>query len=484
MEMRRSAWTEGAESPINDSNESPVVDEFLLSLLQNPKNRGSLVKLEANLDNFVRDGLLQRLEVPPKNAFQRKIVHKVAVRYNLENKLVAPASNSGVDEARALILIKTEATAIPKTRLSDIDMSLQKQSRDTDKLDSAMKTMSIRRRESDHAHGKGSNVHKKNQNSGTIRTITEEEYAKARARIFQNSDSGRDSSVESDGKQPVARPRQPLGPVDGSRGFTRRAVADGVQPPSSSSVGVSQRVESPGPIGRGECAVPKQSAAERNSLRSDSLPQSDAQVDSPTSNRKPRQQWENDIYDPDFDRSYHRWVTPTPPFVPVGHDPFTGMSRRGIVGPEEWMWVNPRIPSSANHGVVDGVSDMAGMNQTYPVKGGHVDMSSTGDQQADFGQKASVPTMSGYDLLGPQDAYLGQARVASNDGDRGLEGTTYSTQPQEQYRPQAPSTAGARVPVADYNSAADFPPLAGPVAPSTREAANASGFSWEVTRVD
>uniref|UniRef100_A0A7S3EN56 R3H domain-containing protein n=2 Tax=Rhodosorus marinus TaxID=101924 RepID=A0A7S3EN56_9RHOD len=178
MEMRRSAWTEGAESSVNDSNESPIVDDFLLSLLQNPKNRGSLVKLEANLDNFVRDASLQRLEVPPKKAFQRKIVHKVAVRYNLENKLVAPASNSGVDEPRALILIKTEATAIPKTRLSDIDVSLQKQARDTDKLDSAMKTMSIRRRESDHAHGKGSNVHKKNQNSGTIRTITEEEYAK------------------------------------------------------------------------------------------------------------------------------------------------------------------------------------------------------------------------------------------------------------------------------------------------------------------
>uniref|UniRef100_A0A7S0BK58 R3H domain-containing protein n=1 Tax=Rhodosorus marinus TaxID=101924 RepID=A0A7S0BK58_9RHOD len=473
MEMRKSAWTEGAESPTEDSNESPVVDDFLLSLLQNPKNRGNLVKLEANLDNFVRDASLQRLEVPPKKAFQRKIVHKVAVRYNLENKLVAPASNSGVDEARALILIKTEATAIPKTRLSDIDVSLQKQSRDTDKLDSAMKTMSIRRRESDQAHGKGCNLHKKNQNSGTIRSITEEEYAKARARIFQNSDSGRDSSVESDGKQPVARPRQPLGPVDGSKGFTRRAVADGVQPPPSSTVGVSPCVASPVPIERGEFAVPKPSAAERNSLRSDWLPQSDGQLDSLTSNRTPRQQWENDFYDPDFDRSYHRWVTPTPPFVPIGHDPFTGMSRRGIVGPEEWMWVNPRIPSSANHGVVDGASDMAGMNHTYPVKGtsGNVDMSSTRDQRADFGEKGPVPVVSGYDLLGPPDAYLGQARVVS-------------TQPQDQYRPQASSTAGARVPVADYNSAADFPPLAGPVAPSTREAASSSGFSWEVTRVD
>lgn len=144
---------------------------------------------------------------------------------------------------------------------------------------------------------------------------------RARARIFQGSDSGRDSSVESDGKQPVARPRQPLGPVDGSRGFTRRAVADGVQPPSSSSSGVSQRVASPGPIERGVYPVPNQSPVERNSLRPDAIPQSEAQVDPLTSNRKPRQQWDSDMYDPDFDRSYHRWVTP--PFVPVGPDQFT-----------------------------------------------------------------------------------------------------------------------------------------------------------------
>lgn len=169
--MENGCWNESVAN-----GDEPVVDEWLLTVLQNPRNREALRKLEQCLDKFVADTALQYLEVPPKNAFGRKIVYSVAARYNLENRL-GTASES--EDNRSLLLIKTDTSAIPKTRLSDYDSNPQKPQTDAnEKQDSSRKPLFLRKREPDSNGPIGQSVRRSNSSVGTIRGVTDEEYAR------------------------------------------------------------------------------------------------------------------------------------------------------------------------------------------------------------------------------------------------------------------------------------------------------------------
>lgn len=103
------------------------MDPFLLSAIHNPRDRITVLKLDQDLEKFVKDsrlvlltvlegccGLVQvwcthyaycrqvRLELPPMSSYQRLIVHRVAQYFRLDHTAV------DLDrERRGIILHKT-----------------------------------------------------------------------------------------------------------------------------------------------------------------------------------------------------------------------------------------------------------------------------------------------------------------------------------------------------------------------------------------
>eukprot|EP00871_Galdieria_phlegrea_P000907 jgi/Galph1/1817/GphlegSOOS_G495.1 len=267
-------------------NTSVTFDPFLLSVLQNTKNRETLKKLEETLNQFVKNESLQRLEFPPKTAFQRRIIHRVASRYQLDNILLAADNNSKSDK-RGLVLIKTKNTQIPKLLLSELsgleEKSVQQHTQPAKQaVQPPMETNSnvgskplfLKRNARDNTHR---NFHRTWSSGGlesgggtVIRGVTEEEYQKARARIFSgNGTNSKLGSSTSEGENELKKEER-LETCDWKISCSEDTVERTVQenPPGVSS--------SP-----------------------------DALVDREL-------ETENDVNDPDFDRSYSRWGATMP----------------------------------------------------------------------------------------------------------------------------------------------------------------------------
>mmetsp|Transcript_473 Transcript_473/g.1629 ORF Transcript_473/g.1629 Transcript_473/m.1629 type:complete len:501 (-) Transcript_473:72-1574(-) len=497
--MGGSAWgdpiiTEGTEQAYQE----PVIDDWLVGVLQNPRNREVLRKLEMCLDNFVSNSSLERMDVPPKSAFQRKIVHHVAARYNLDNRLVASGAQSGGDETRALVLIKTSSTSVPRVRLSDIDpATLRDRVASKAQDDASKRPKCIRRRESDAASSVGNNIRKKNSALGTIRGVTEEEYAKARARIFQSSDSGGDESSEAGADEelrpaPVNKPHQPLPPVEGSRGFARRIrqMDLGIQPTSSSksvsdAAGDSSGAEPEKPTPPHPTLFSNTWETVQSSARDRDMQRMEAAAGA----SKPRATWRDDMYDPDFDRSYQRWIDPLQYLSIQDREPsrYVSMSQQqelmysssgaflpsGMMGPSPfgggWM---PEQHSSVPHQLEE-----TAQGQRMYYQGEEQDMQGFVSQRDNFpvGQEAlsrvsvnaAVPKQNSravnyhsYGSREPLDQAAHQPHLVDHN--------------------QRKQTKGVRsLDSAEYGNISEFPPLGRSSAPSRPEAKTGAGFAWE-----
>ncbi|KAI8638956.1 single-stranded nucleic acid binding R3H [Parasitella parasitica] len=67
----------------------PVVptepDEFIIDLLRKPQERLFLLKLELELEAFIKDEQKLRLDLPSMNSYQRLMVHRLAPYYKLNH---------------------------------------------------------------------------------------------------------------------------------------------------------------------------------------------------------------------------------------------------------------------------------------------------------------------------------------------------------------------------------------------------------------
>ncbi|XAR53494.1 hypothetical protein NMG60_11022071 [Bertholletia excelsa] len=256
------------------------VDQFLREALQNPRERVSVLRIEQDVEKFVRDPTQQQMEFQQlPTSYLRLAAHRVAQHYSLQSMVLI--DNSLPDGSGSKIIVhKTSECRLPLIRLADIPVNLP-----TD--DSGVTKVVIKQRPrkwSPTASGSNSHVVKTN-NSKSVEE-RKEEYNKARARIFNTSSFNSGNGVRL-GNDPrthdnflpnslgVTKMEEQSGP-GGSNISSNRIVTDSS---ASSSKIVRNRTENE-PVGRSK--INNRVAIFR-----------DREVD-----RK----------DPDYDRSYDRYL--------------------------------------------------------------------------------------------------------------------------------------------------------------------------------
>ncbi|KAI7853584.1 single-stranded nucleic acid binding R3H [Circinella umbellata] len=86
----------------NEANNT--LDTFILDLLKKPAERIFLLKLEKDLEQFINNHQMYRLDLPQMNSYQRLMVHKVAPYFNL--------SHFGEPIRKSVFLCKNPHTAM------------------------------------------------------------------------------------------------------------------------------------------------------------------------------------------------------------------------------------------------------------------------------------------------------------------------------------------------------------------------------------
>lgn len=171
-----------------------TVDPFLVEALQNPRHRLTILRMELDIQKFLQNPDLEQFEFPQfPTSYLRLAAHRVAQHYGLLTMV-----DNVVDGQGTRILVKKKVdTKYPAVCLSDVP---PKQS-ESDKLDQIK--IVLRPRPSRDSIGRSGEFGVKHS---AVRTVEErkEEYDRARARIFNgpNYSESEDSLVHSasDGK--------------------------------------------------------------------------------------------------------------------------------------------------------------------------------------------------------------------------------------------------------------------------------------------
>lgn len=183
------AVTAVANAPVDDvavkSSPQPAqagpndgIDELLLRALQNPRDRSLMLRLDAELERFMNDKTASRLEFPPMSSYQRLIVHRVADYFRLQHLAIDKEPGK-----RGVVLMKDPHSRIPAKRFAEL-VARQQQ---------APKKVKILMRKGERQQAqetpKPTNAERDADAEDEAKMLEkrEEEYAKARARIFEES---------------------------------------------------------------------------------------------------------------------------------------------------------------------------------------------------------------------------------------------------------------------------------------------------------
>lgn len=239
------------------STSQQQVDTFLREAV-NSRNRITVLRLEQEIEKFARNPNLQDLLLKAMHSsYERLAAHRIAQHYGLQSMVVS----ASFPKVSRILLVKTSESRLPSVRLADIPL----EGASTDKSASVPKEkFAIKQRDNRALNADGSNG---SADSGRIPPKTmeerEEEYDKARARIFNSGDAA--------------------SPVLGE-------------------IGVSEVAESLKVL---ESAL---------SSRSLSSPTGEGKSQSSSSNRVAIfRDREKDMKDPDYDRSFKRYPQPLDP---------------------------------------------------------------------------------------------------------------------------------------------------------------------------
>ncbi|XP_027936557.1 R3H domain-containing protein 2-like isoform X1 [Vigna unguiculata] len=160
------------------------VDQFLREAIQNPRERLSILRMEQDVENFIRDPTQQQLEFKQlPTSYLRLAAHRVAQHYSLQSMVLL--DNSLPDGSGSRIIVrKTSECRLPVIRLADIPVKLSSEN-------SAVMKVAIKQRPQ-----KGtqilSNANSNSMKNSNSKSVEErkEEYNRARARIFSSSNNG------------------------------------------------------------------------------------------------------------------------------------------------------------------------------------------------------------------------------------------------------------------------------------------------------
>ncbi|KAE9589852.1 hypothetical protein Lal_00021649 [Lupinus albus] len=288
------------------------VDQFLREAIQNPRERVSVLRIEQDVEKFIRNPNQQQLEFEQlPTSYLRLAAHRVAQHYSLQSMVLL--DNSLPDGSGSRIIVrKTAECKLPVIRLADIPVKLSSEN-------NAVMKVAIKQRPQKQTHIL-SNSNSNSGNSSNSKSVEErkEEYNRARARIFSLSNNG--GTV---GGKPESGSRQKDNSLRGSLGVPR--VED--KPVSVSNVSSSRGlIDCSTNISRG--AVESSTSTSRGAIDS-STNTSRGLVESSPNTTRARNRTEKetagsryrqsnqvaifrdrdvDRKDPDYDRSYDRYM--------------------------------------------------------------------------------------------------------------------------------------------------------------------------------
>ncbi|KAK3015036.1 hypothetical protein RJ639_005561 [Escallonia herrerae] len=172
------------------------VDQFLREALQNPRERLSVLRMEQDVEKFIRDPTQQQMEFQQlPTSYLRLAAHRVAQHYSLQSMVLLDSSLTDGSTSR-IIVRKTSECRLPLIRLANIPVSLPAEGTSVTKV--AIKQRPQKRSQ---ANSSGSSHSLKNNNLKSVEE-RKEEYNRARARIF-NSSTGSGGA----GVKPESEPR-------------------------------------------------------------------------------------------------------------------------------------------------------------------------------------------------------------------------------------------------------------------------------------
>ncbi|PKA62381.1 hypothetical protein AXF42_Ash009266 [Apostasia shenzhenica] len=170
------------------------VDQFLREALEKPRERLSILRMEQDIIKFICDPNEQQLEFQDlPTSYLRLAAHRVAQHYFLQS-IAMPDSILADGSGSRIVIRKTSFCRLAPIRLADIPVSLQQED-----ANNAVKIAIKQRPQNRSQAGIGMSTHSSNSNS--LKTVEErkEEYNKARARIFSGKNgSGTSSRTEAE----------------------------------------------------------------------------------------------------------------------------------------------------------------------------------------------------------------------------------------------------------------------------------------------
>ncbi|KAI3419904.1 uncharacterized protein J3R85_012820 [Psidium guajava] len=280
------------------------VDQFLREALQNPRERLSILRMEQDVEKFIRDPTQKQMEFQQlPTSYLRLAAHRVAQHYGLQSMVLLDTNLPDASNSR-IIVSKTSECRISPIRLADIPVNLPSQ--DTGVMKVAIKQRPQKRFQN--ANAGNSNSTKSNSSKSVEER--KEEYNRARARIFNSSNFSAGLAVKPETGPRETGPRE-TGPrfQDNSQhsslalskmeekalpGVNEANTVRGLTDSSTSSSG-SARSREKEPIGR-------QKSINRVAIFRDR---------------------EVDRKDPDYDRSYDRYMQRFDPGFGFPGGPYT-----------------------------------------------------------------------------------------------------------------------------------------------------------------
>ncbi|KAL8538839.1 hypothetical protein ACS0TY_000733 [Phlomoides rotata] len=168
-----------------------TVDQFLREAIQNPRERLSVLRMEQDVEKFIRDPTREQMEFQQlPTSYLRLAAHRVAQHYSLQS-MVLLDNNLPDGSGSKIIVRKTSNLRFPLVRLADIPVNLP--SEDTGAVKVAIKQ---RPQKGSQISG-GPNSNSSKSNSAKSVEERKEEYNRARARIFNSNSSSGSSSGKS-----------------------------------------------------------------------------------------------------------------------------------------------------------------------------------------------------------------------------------------------------------------------------------------------
>ncbi|KAL7228448.1 hypothetical protein ACSBR2_007209 [Camellia fascicularis] len=156
------------------------VDQFLREALQNPRERLSVLRMEQDVEKFIRDPTQQQMEFQQlPTSYLRLAAHRVAQHYSLQSMVLL--DNTLLDGSGSRIIVrKTADCRLPLIRLADIPVKLPTE-------DSGVVKVAIKQRPQKRSPAVGStNSNSMKANNSKSVEERKEEYNRARARIFSS----------------------------------------------------------------------------------------------------------------------------------------------------------------------------------------------------------------------------------------------------------------------------------------------------------